>query len=123
MVVGENRVKYTLKVYRNRDNFKKRKDKDTNGISKEFLEKYYGGDIEKARKDSESNIGCWNCLNCTESIECNLCSDCDRCVRCWHCERSADCIKCLFCANCTGCKECGSCRGCTGEENKVGVIL
>ena len=76
-------------VFKNYADFRKREDKNINGVSP-----YYAENNPNYEVDNNSNIGCWNCLGCED---CKVCEECNGCK---------DCIGCDECKDCTGCKWC-----------------
>ena len=59
------------KIFKTREDFLNREDKDVNGVSEEFAKDY--PDYEKK---NETNEACWNCSDCS------CCSDCSGCRGC-----------------------------------------
>lgn len=66
--------------------FQKREDKETNGVSPEFAR-----ENPNYKKENESNKGCWNCEECEECEECEGCVVCKKCKRCEECEGCKGC--------------------------------
>jgi len=58
-------------IFKNYEEFLKRKDKKVNGVSKKFAHENLN-----YKEDNESNLGCWNCYKCRE---CSYCCDCRDC--------------------------------------------
>ena len=79
-------------IFKDYNDFLKRKNKDINGVSEEFAKAhpYY-------EADNETNTSCW---------ECSDCSDCSWCVGCSHCYECEECFDCFDCFECFECYEC-----------------
>ena len=66
-------------IFKNYEDFLNRKDREINGITKEFAEEH------KINLDEDrGNDGCWNCSDCSD---CHDCYDCSRCHDCSDCSR------------------------------------
>ena len=94
----------TTRVYKGKEDFVNRADKEENGVSEEFALRY-----PHYRYDNDTNKGCWNCLRCTH------CKNLDSCTMCWNSRDSKelyDCIWCYGCQNCEGCRGCQDCLRC-----------
>ena len=67
-----------MRVCKDYEDYKKNKYLGENGVTQYHLDKYYGGDLELAKKDNESNMNCYNCYNCNFCYDCNNCNDSNR---------------------------------------------
>ena len=76
-----------------------------NGFSPDFMDKYYGGDVNKWYADNRTNTSCWECLGCRDCNDCKKCKDCNDCEECEKCEY------------CNGCKDCKNSRSCKYVSN------
>lgn len=92
-----------------------------NGVTQEFLDKYYESSLEDCDSDNATNELCFNCLNCEEchrcyemwcSIHCNNCSGCTNLKKCNECYECADSIGCSYCCECVRCQDCSKCFEC-----------
>lgn len=61
--------------------------------TKDFLNKFYEGDVNKWMEDNKTNSNCFNCIGCKNCIGCRGCVGCEDCNWCSNC---VDCIKCEF---------------------------
>ena len=60
------------KIFKNHlDYLCKRKNKEMNGVSKEFAKSH-----KNYKKDNSTNTGCWNCRNSMHCISCVECTGC-----------------------------------------------
>ena len=79
-----------MRVFKDYEDYKKNADYKKNvyhyekGVSEEFLNDYYGGDIKKAEDDNISNKGCFDCVKCVM---------CEKCVRCGYLANCYDCFE------------------------------
>lgn len=64
------------KVFKDYDEFSRRKDKSVNGVNQVYATGY--PDYEQ---DNRTNQGCWNCRGCTDCIDCYACTNCSECYR------------------------------------------
>lgn len=64
-----------MRVFKNYKDYLENKKSNENGITQDFLNKFYHGNINQAQADS---IYCFNCFNC---------NNCDYCI---HCENFND---------------------------------
>ena len=53
-----------------------------NGVTVDFLNKYYNGNIMQWYKDNFSNKCCFNCKNCKECVNCYNCMNIDYTTKC-----------------------------------------
>ena len=74
------------KICESYEDFLKREDKNTNGVSEDFAAKY-----PYFEEQNDTNIGCWNCFNCHY---------------CEFCEYSHNCMFCVSCVSCVSCYDC-----------------
>ena len=74
-----------MRVFKDYEDFLENKSENENGVTQYHLDKYYGGNLELAQKDNESNIDCYNCYNCNDCNECNYCYKCNECDNCDNC--------------------------------------
>lgn len=88
-------------IFDSYESFLQRPEKQINGVSLEFSQKY--PDFEFM---NSTNLGCWNCDNCKEcmySISCSYCRYANGCYRCHDC---SDCTELYDCNNMIDCFEC-----------------
>ena len=78
--------------------FKERKNKDLNGVSVEFAEKY-----PDYKEMNSTNKGCWDCAYSMY---------CDTCMQCFYSVELTMCIQCAYCKNCNFCAH---------YRNRIGV--
>ena len=71
-----------------------------NGVSKEFLDKYYDGDVDKWFLDNIDNEKCFNCYNSHHLVKCRNCRNCKYCLMCEYCE---NCVQLKDSDNCSWC--------------------
>ena len=82
----------------------------SNGVTKEFLNEFYNGDIKQWVLENKDNMLCFNCKNCVDCKNCNECFDCincrfcEDCENCNNCKRSKKCIECVKCDRCENCE-------------------
>ncbi len=115
-------------LFKDYDAFLNRKDRDVNGVSTQFANKY-----PNWKEMNTTNTGCWNCVDCkecencvccTECVGCEMCTECVGCVRCTECvecEECEDCRECLKCKKCKECRECEECEECEDCREAVGA--
>lgn len=85
-----------MRVFKDYKDFLENKKANENGVTQYYLDKYYGGNLELAQKDNESNMNCFNCDNCNY---CNNCIECNNCNNCEYCEKCNNCEYCVHCEN------------------------
>ena len=82
----------------------------SNGVTKEFLNEFYNGDIKQWILENKDNTLCFNCKNCVDCKECNECINCvncrfsEFCGNCNNCKRSKKCVECVKCDRCENCE-------------------
>jgi len=84
----------TTKIYKSKEDFLNRKNKNGNGVSEYFAHKHPNWE-----EMNSSNVGCWDCSYCSD------CSDCSYCYRCY------DCSYCSYCSYCSDCSDCSDKKG------------
>ena len=96
----------TLLIFKDYEEFKKyiedHPDKNNNGCTESFLNKYYDGYYFKWEDDNKTNKKCFNCRGCSNCIDC---------YECWKCK------------NCEYCKECEYCKNCKNAVKEYGDFL
>lgn len=72
------------RVYKDLNEFKKRKNQTLNGVDKLFVESFaeidgisFVEEYLKISEENKTNQGCWNCLDSTNCIDCNNLIGCD----------------------------------------------
>lgn len=59
--------------------------------TKDFLNKFYDGDVNKWMEDNKTNRNCFNCIGCKN---CSNCKGCASCIDCYCCLNCVNCVKC-----------------------------
>ena len=105
--------KFKLYVFKDYQQYLERKiDESThnlNGVSEEFLNVYYDGDVDKWFLDNIDNDNCWNCYNSHHLVKCRNCRNCKYCLMCEYCE------------NCVQLKDSDNCRWCSAYRDLHGI--
>lgn len=72
-----------MRVFKDYKDFLENKKIGENGVTQDFLNKFYGGNINKAQADNKNNKNCFNCeyCNCFNCDYCDYCDYCDNCNR------------------------------------------
>lgn len=86
-------------IFKDLHDFNKNKEKDQNGVTKEFLINHYGGDLKAFLIDNKFNKGCFNCFDCFNSTDCFNCTDCKFCTDCINCKNL------IYSDHCTNCQD------------------
>lgn len=76
---------YKTEVFKTYKDFRKRADKNVNGVSAEFAESN-----PDYQEQNATNRGCWNCLGCSNCINCTGCTGCTGCAGCSYCAGCVD---------------------------------
>ena len=76
-----------MRVFKDYKDFLENKVKHENGVSRWFLNNFYDGDLEEAKKDNKSNMNCFNCYKCYKCYKCydsKFCNDSNDCFNCFN---------------------------------------
>lgn len=72
-------------IFKNYDEFLKRKDKDINGVSDGFAKSN-----PNYEEMNPTNKGCYDCSDCSGCYRCYDCSDCSGRYRCYYCSDKSE---------------------------------
>lgn len=102
----------TTMIFENYSEFKNRKDKSINGVSRIYAsQKLIIGGVQSSstidfETDNLTNKGCWNCFNCQNCIGCR---DCSFSNSSYCCDGSTLLNNCYDCYDCYSCNDCSNC--------------